>query len=569
MIPSRMVWESRKLEVRPHLKERARKRRTRLMHWCAAICAVLALLAFGVARAASSGPASGGNTLTINGTGLGNGSDITNVTLCGVPAAIQAQTRNSVTVLAGAAGDGGTGDINVFSASAGVTTFTNGYTYKPPGAIFGSFMGWSSISNLPMAIYQPGATSVNGKIYAIGGGSNNYVYDPSHPTSGWLSISNLPSACSEAVTVNGKIYAIGVSSTGVYVYDPEHPTLGWLSLSNLPGTISYLSAAAAEGKIYATGVGGFGNGVCVYDPARPTQGWSLLNYFSPTWRPFAAMAATAANGKIYLMGGEGYGAGVCDLSQPAAGWTGVSGLPNSFGAMASTSVNGKVYSIGGFNFLIPAGVSSVYVYDPEQPALNWLTTSNLPKTIWFSGAASVSGNIYVIGGYNNGVTYSTVYKGSFASGVVPASGPLSGADTVTINGNNLGNGDVTNVTLCGIPATIVADYSPTQLVVSAGAAIVPGSGDVVVNSTSYGTTVGTGAYTYVGPPTVTAVLNGTNLQLSWPTNCLGWGLEAQTNPLGGGLGANWFPVGGSTATNQLLIFVDPANGSAFFRLHQQ
>jgi hypothetical protein len=62
--------------------------------------------------------------------------------------------------------------------------------------------------------------------------------------------------------------------------------------------------------------------------------------------------------------------------------------------------------------------------------------------------------------------------------------------------------------------------------------------------------------------------DGIDLQLSWPTNCLGWKLEAQTNPAGGGLGPNWFPVPGSTATNQFTILVDPANGSVFYRLHQ-
>ncbi len=63
--------------------------------------------------------------------------------------------------------------------------------------------------------------------------------------------------------------------------------------------------------------------------------------------------------------------------------------------------------------------------------------------------------------------------------------------------------------------------------------------------------------------------DGTNLQLSWPTNCLGWQLEAQTNPASMGLGSNWFPVAGSTVTNQFLIPINPANGSVFYRLQQQ
>lgn len=497
--------------------------------------AAIVLLSFGITHAASSGPASGGNTLTITGTGLGNGSDITNVTVCGVPATIQSQTANSVTVVVGSASDGGTGDINVYSASIGVTTFTNGYTYNPPGAIFGSFMGWSSISNLPRPESVLAAASVNGKIYAIGGSpspysqySSVYAYDPTQPSSNWLSVSNLPTARDAlgAASVNGKIYAIGghqgynttsISVPYVSVYDPSQPTLGWLNVSNLPFS-STSTAVSANGKIYAIGVGGIN--VFVYDPSQPTLGW---------------------------------------LS--------VSQLPVSLEYLAAASVNGKIYAIGGYDTYNVQ--STVYVYDPSQPTQGWLSTSNLPVVCQGMATTALNGKIYVIGGNVWSVSvYSTVYEESFASGVVPSSGPLAGGNTVTISGNNLGNGDVTNVTLCGIPATIVADYSPTQLVVTAGAAAIPTNADVVVCSTSCGITVKSDAYTYLLPTIMTA-FDGTNLQLSWPTNCLGWLLEAQTNPPGMGLGANWFPVVGSTVTNQFLILINPANGSVFYRLHQQ
>lgn len=97
------------------------------------------------------------------------------------------------------------------------------------------------------------------------------------------------------------------------------------------------------------------------------------------------------------------------------------------------------------------------------------------------------------------------------------------------------------------------------------------AGDVVVNSTSQGATVASKAYTYLPPPTITSTMafDGTHLQLSWPTNCLGWVLEAQTNPPGAGMGTNWFPVAGSTTTDCLFILPAPANGSVFYRLHQQ
>jgi cellulose 1,4-beta-cellobiosidase len=60
--------------------------------------------------------------------------------------------------------------------------------------------------------------------------------------------------------------------------------------------------------------------------------------------------------------------------------------------------------------------------------------------------------------------------------------------------------------------------------------------------------------------------NNGQIQFNWPSDHLGWRLEAQTNSPGTGLGTNWFTVSGSTATNQIFIPIDTANGSVFFRL---
>jgi hypothetical protein len=43
-------------------------------------------------------------------------------------------------------------------------------------------------------------------------------------------------------------------------------------------------------------------------------------------------------------------------------------------------------------------------------------------------------------------------------------------------------------------------------------------------------------------------------------------LETQTNSPGVGLGTNWVTVAGSTATNHVVVPIDPSNGSVFYRL---
>jgi autotransporter-associated beta strand protein len=57
-----------------------------------------------------------------------------------------------------------------------------------------------------------------------------------------------------------------------------------------------------------------------------------------------------------------------------------------------------------------------------------------------------------------------------------------------------------------------------------------------------------------------------NLTLSWPQDHIGWTLQAQTNTLSAGLGTNWVDVPGSTATNQVIVPINAANGSVFYRM---
>ena len=64
-------------------------------------------------------------------------------------------------------------------------------------------------------------------------------------------------------------------------------------------------------------------------------------------------------------------------------------------------------------------------------------------------------------------------------------------------------------------------------------------------------------------------ISGNQLQLSWPTDHIGWTLQVQTNTSSIGLGTNWVPVPGSTSVNGITNTINPANGSVFYRLFYQ
>jgi hypothetical protein len=71
----------------------------------------------------------GGIEVLIQGVGLGNGSDITNVSLAGAAAIIVTQGVNEVTVTAGAATAAVTGDVRVVSTSGGVMILADAFEY--------------------------------------------------------------------------------------------------------------------------------------------------------------------------------------------------------------------------------------------------------------------------------------------------------------------------------------------------------------------------------------------------------------------------------------------------------
>lgn len=68
------------------------------------------------------------------------------------------------------------------------------------------------------------------------------------------------------------------------------------------------------------------------------------------------------------------------------------------------------------------------------------------------------------------------------------------------------------------------------------------------------------------PPAMGFALADRQIQFNWPTDHIGWELQAQTNSLAVGLGTNWATIPGSDATDQWAVPLNSDNGSVFFRL---
>ena len=280
---------------------------------------------------------------------------------------------------------------------------------------------WTRKSDMPTARMGLSTSTVNGKIYAIGGtlswgGNKTSIveqYDPAMNT--WSIRAPMPTARSlfSTCAVNGKIYAIGgtnaVSETTalstVEEYDPATDT--WTRKADMPTRRFDICAAATNGRIYVFGGSGDDGTrldiVEQYDPATDT--WTRKADM-PTVR--SAPSASAVYGKIYVIGGF-----TGPVSESARiyntveqydplidTWTTMTPMQSARVAFATSAVGGKIYAFSGTTFT--GYYSTVEEYDVATDT--WTYKANIPTTRSNFSASEVNGKIYVIGGMTWGYT---------------------------------------------------------------------------------------------------------------------------------------------------------------------
>ena len=305
---------------------------------------------------------------------------------------------------------------------------------------------WTKKADMPTGRFQLSASAVNGKIYVIGGCSNEggflstvEEYDP--VKNEWTEKNNIPTTREGLSTcvVDGKIYAIGgfrndagIEFSIVEEYDPVKDK--WTKKANMPTERAYFSARAVNGKIYAIGGWRVGQAISVveeYDPAMDK--WTKKTDMSATRYGFSA---EAVNGKIYVIGGcpigmnanQVFGNGgvlsTIEEYDPMLGkWTKRADMPIARMFLTTSVVNGKIYAIGGYN-IDDGNISTVEEYDPMRDT--WTKKTDMPTARCWMSSGAVSGKIYVIGGCNDNSILSTMeeYDTGFAGESVNFKGKL-------------------------------------------------------------------------------------------------------------------------------------------------
>ncbi len=280
---------------------------------------------------------------------------------------------------------------------------------------------WTKKADMPIIKWLFGYSTVNGKIYTIGGSwekmngihSTTEEYNPE--TDKWVNKAELPEAryALSASAFNGKIYAIGgfiknnvnveIATNIVEEYNPK--TNKWTQKTDMQKTRAGLSTCTINDKIYA--IGGvrslwedtFYQTVEEYDPDKDI--W-VTKADMPTAR--AGLSTSVVNGKIYAIGGTNKQLGPYDYVGLSTveeydpvndKWTKKADMPTPRFDLSTVVIDNKIFAIGGINrFLVTPAVE---IYDPETD--KWTEGINMPTARACLGAGVIDGRIYTFGGY--------------------------------------------------------------------------------------------------------------------------------------------------------------------------
>jgi len=290
---------------------------------------------------------------------------------------------------------------------------------------------WASKTPIPTQRYRLRATTVNDKIFAIGGirlhgplnvrSEANEEYDPIMDT--WVSRTPMPTprAYFGIVVYQNRIYCIGgstytyesvapvISVSGVNeVYDPKTDT--WENKTSMPTPRDDLDANIVNGKIYL--IGGMTNEQTsnlneVYDPQ--TETWTTM---SPLPTPVSLYASAVVDEKIYVIGGLLNRNGPSYLTQiydpTTDSWSSGSSVPSNpegyypggAGATSGVFARRRIYVFGGSEAgLFGRSLNTTLIYDPEKDA--WSYGARMITGRSGIGVASVKDVFYAVGGVIN------------------------------------------------------------------------------------------------------------------------------------------------------------------------
>ena len=274
---------------------------------------------------------------------------------------------------------------------------------------------WADDTKLPVTLLDAGGTTLAGKIYVVGGKTQQghqstlRIYDPA--TGAWTTGSSMPGAAVEnpaVVAFDGALYVFGGATaafsgatTQAYRYDPG--TNAWTALAPLPSARASATVQAVGTKLYV--VGGVGASdeslasVAVYDTVTAT--WSAgPSMLTARDNPSSAVLS----GALYVFGGRTKLADGTVLNPTLAStemlvdgaWVAKADMPTARRTMASGVIDGKALLVGGEGRSDGGVFTANEEYDPTTNT--WRSLRAVPTGRHGAVGAVLGGRLHVIGG---------------------------------------------------------------------------------------------------------------------------------------------------------------------------
>ena len=301
-----------------------------------------------------------------NETGLADGNLPNNLqsrraALGGTPLGSWVGRASALTTRADAAGDAIAGKIYVVGGrnASGILSAFEAYDVE--------MNQWSSLKGLPIAVGNPAAAALNGKLYVAGGARDPNVAEDYIITSAF------------SFTPDGEIWS----------------PIPAMSVERMSG-----SAAAVNGRFFVVGgetYDGVTGALEAYDPQ--TNSWTV-EASMPTARYGAG--AAGLNGILYVAGGfvdgTAYPLDTFEAYDPAThSWTTLAPMPTARGELCLAAINGLIYAVGGFSHgEVFERIGLVEAYDPQTNS--WSPRASMPTPRSPGACGVVGGSIFAIGG---------------------------------------------------------------------------------------------------------------------------------------------------------------------------
>ncbi|MBO7746880.1 IPT/TIG domain-containing protein [Paenibacillus sp. MWE-103] len=418
----------------------------------------------------AAGPAAGGTSVTLAGTGF---TDATDVTFGDAPAASFTVDSDTQITAVAPAGTAGAADVTVTKVG-GTGTKTGGFTYVAAPAIAG-------IS--PAVGPEAGGTSVT--ITGIGFTGATAVAFGGEPVTGYTIVSDTQ------ITATVPAGTAGAANVAVTTIGGTGTKVGGFTYVAAPATVSVSpSAGPAAGGTSVTITGtGFTGATAVNFGGEAAASFEVDSNTQIT-AVAPAGTAGAVDVTVTTIGGT---------ATAAAGYTYVA-APTiaSVSPSAGPTVGGTIVTIAGTGF---TGATAVTFGGTAATGFTLVSNTQIVATAPAGSAGSANVAVTTIGGTGTKAAGYTYVAAPTIASVSPSAGPTAGGTSVTITGT--GFTGATAVTFGGMPAISFAVFSDTMIVATSPAAA-PGSANLAV-TTSGGTGTKAGGFTYVGVPSITSI----------------------------------------------------------------